>query len=250
MAPFLRKVKTALGATAVQIADKTGGAYRILEHLGSAHTEAELAALMAVGHEKLHPDQGVLPLDTGPPAATEERVAKSSRAGLLIDALTSIYHRLGLTDALHDEAFFQLVLARLVEATSTSDSVRVLEELGVDAVHRNTLMAGLARAHHHDYRSRIAHLCFSHSVATTGVSLCLYDVTTLYFEAEHEDELRKVGYSKERRVDPQIVVGLLVDRSGFPLEIACYEGNKAETHTILGSSELSVGAPMGRGCWG
>src|SRR5699024_1030073 len=57
--------------------------------------------------------------------------------------------------------------------------------------------------------------------------------TTLYFEAEKEDGLRKVGYSKERRVDPQIVVGLLVDRTGFPLEIGCFEGNKAETTTIL-----------------
>jgi putative transposase len=64
-----------------------------------------------------------------------------------------------------------------------------------------------------------------------------YDVTTLYFEAEKEDDgadgLRKVGYSKERRVDPQIVVGLLVDRHGFPLEIGCYQGNKAETLTIV-----------------
>lgn len=55
----------------------------------------------------------------------------------------------------------------------------------------------------------------------------------MYFEAEKEDDLRKVGYSKERRVDPQIVVGLLVDRTGFPLEIGCYEGNPAETHTIV-----------------
>ena len=39
--------------------------------------------------------------------------------------------------------------------------------------------------------------------------------------------------SKERRVDPQIVVGLLVDRRGFPLEIGCFEGNTAETTTIL-----------------
>nr|WP_259559727.1 IS1634 family transposase [Brachybacterium sillae] len=61
----------------------------------------------------------------------------------------------------------------------------------------------------------------------------LYDVTTLYFEAENEDALRKVGYSKERRVDPLIVVGLLVDRGGFPLEIGCFEGNHAETRTIV-----------------
>ena len=58
-------------------------------------------------------------------------------------------------------------------------------------------------------------------------------MTTLYFEAENEDDLRKVGYRKERRVDPQVVVGLLVDRNGFPLEIGCFEGDKAEKHTIL-----------------
>jgi Transposase DDE domain len=63
--------------------------------------------------------------------------------------------------------------------------------------------------------------------------LVLYDVTTLYFEAENEDALRKVGMSKERRVDPQIQVGLLVDPSGFPLEVSCFEGNTAETTTLL-----------------
>ena len=40
------------------------------------------------------------------------------------------------------------------------------------------------------------------------MTLVMYDVTTLHFEVEHEDKLRKVGYSKERRVDPQIIVGL------------------------------------------
>ena len=58
-------------------------------------------------------------------------------------------------------------------------------------------------------------------------------MTTLYFEAEREDDLRRVGYSKERRVDPQIIVGLLVDRHGFPLRIGCWEGSKAETTTII-----------------
>lgn len=126
-----------------------------------------------------------------------------------------------------------MVLARLVEPTSKVDSLRVLTELGVDVVHRNTLMNALKRTQQRDYRGRIAQACFDHSVATTGLSLLLYDVTTLYFEAEHEDAYRKVGYSKERRIDPQIVVGLLVDRSGFPLEVHSFEGNTAETHTIL-----------------
>jgi hypothetical protein len=65
----------------------------------------------------------------------------------------------------------------------------------------------------------------------------MYDVTTLHFEVTDEDEgpegLRKVGMSKEHRVDPQVQVGLLVDRSGFPLEVHCFEGNTAETSTLL-----------------
>ena len=132
-----------------------------------------------------------------------------------------------------DEAFFQLVVARLVEPTSMSDAVRVLTELGLAPAHRNTFTATLRRCAKRGYRDQIATACFNHALTSGDVSLCLYDVTTLYFEAEKEDDLRKVGYSKERRVDPQVVVGLLVDRHGFPLEIGCYEGTKAETTTII-----------------
>ena len=63
--------------------------------------------------------------------------------------------------------------------------------------------------------------------------MVLYDVTTLYFETETEDKFRKVGMSKERRVDQQIQVGLLVDPAGFPLEVHCFEVNKAETRTLV-----------------
>ena len=233
MSPFVRKVPTASGATAVQIADKTGGKYRIVEHLGSAHTPEDLAALVEAGKAKLRdPGQGTLDFDTADRPRVSSAVVKSSRSGILIDTIRDVYTRLGF-DVVDDEAFFQLVLARLVEPTSKSDSVRVLDELGADVVHRNTFLSCLTRAKELDYRAQIAAKCFDHSVATTGISLLLYDVTTLYFEAEKEDDLRKVGYSKERRVDPQIVVGLLVDRTGFPLEIGCFEGSKAKTHTII-----------------
>ena len=63
--------------------------------------------------------------------------------------------------------------------------------------------------------------------------MVMYDVTTLHFENEQEDELRRVGMSKEHRVDPQVQVGLLVDPGGFPLEVHLFEGNTAETSTIV-----------------
>lgn len=232
MSPFLRKVPTGSGATAVQIVSKRGGQRKILEHLGSAHTESELALLMQVGREKLNAEQGTLDLGLEEEASTQA-VVRSTRSGILINAIRASYAALGFDEAVNDEAFFQMVLARLVEPTSKADGVRVVRELGMDARHRNSLLASLKRANERDYRGKLADKCLRHAIETGGIALLMYDVTTLYFEADDEDDLRKVGYSKERRVDPQIVVGLLVDRNGFPLDIACYEGNKAETHTFI-----------------
>ena len=234
MSPFLRKVKTASGAIAVQIVEKRGGVRTILEHLGSAHDEAELAALLRIGQDRLHANQPMLELPGQRGVRPGVAVIGGKRSQLLVDVVRDSWERLGF-DAIEDEAFFQLVLARVVEPTSKVDSLRVIAELGLAPVHLSTVKRCLKRCADQDYRDKIAQACFQHVWSEHGgdVSLLLYDVTTLYFETDTEDALRKVGYSKERRVDPQIVVGLLVDRSGFPLEIACFEGNKAETHTII-----------------
>src|SRR4029077_8349514 len=123
--------------------------------------------------------------------------------------------------------------ARIVEPTSKLDSLRVLGDLGAELVSYKTIDRHVRKIHASGHRDVIAERCFAYARDCGGLSLLLYDVTTLYFEAENEDDLRKVGYSKERRVDPQIVVGLLVDRTGFPLLIGCFEGNTAETTTLV-----------------
>jgi hypothetical protein len=61
----------------------------------------------------------------------------------------------------------------------------------------------------------------------------LYDVSTLYFETDAGDGFREPGFSKERRQEPQITIGLLTDASGFPLMVEAFEGNAAETTTML-----------------
>lgn len=188
--------------------------------------------LMQVGRAKIEEGQGVLDLGLDPKTDPGQALVQSTASRLLVEVIKTAWDTLGF-DAITDEAFFQLVLARLVEPTSMSDAARVLDDIGVTPAHRNTFAASLRRCGQRGYRDTIAAACFNHAVTHGDVSLVLYDVTTLYFEAEKEDDLRKVGFSKERRVDPQIVVGLLVDRNGFPLEIGCYEGNKAETLTIV-----------------
>ncbi len=248
MSPYLRQVKTASGATAVQVVAKDHGVRRIVEHLGSAHDEAELAALMRLGLQRLLAGQQVLDLgpaldgggrapgdEPGDGGAVRRPQIISRRSGWLIEVLRSAYRCLGLGEAVGgDRAFEQMVAARLIEPSSKADTPRVLSEIGWPApAHRNTLYASLARAQERGYRESLSNALFEHVTNTSGLALCLYDVTTLYFEAEKEDDLRRVGYSKDRRVDPQVIVGLLVDRRGFPLRIGCWEGNKAETTTII-----------------
>ena len=242
VSPFLREVKTVSGAMAVQIAVKEGRRDKVIEHLGSAHTEAELAALMEIGRRRIAPDQLALdlsPVPSAPPPASSGpanvgAVVASKRSGLLWDVLHGAYNCLGLGDATGgDRAFEQMVLARLIEPTSKAQVPCVLGDLGLESASVRTLFRSLARAQERGYRESLSGALFEHVTASGGLALCLYDVTTLYFEAEREDELRKVGYSKERRVDPQVIVGLLVDRHGFPLQVGCWEGNKAETATII-----------------
>ncbi|MDP4960645.1 MAG: IS1634 family transposase, partial [Mycobacterium sp.] len=177
---------------------------------------------------------GTLTLAAGVPkgavVAPGRTAATSSR--LLYDVIGAIYDWVGF-DCVGDAVFRDLVIARIVEPTSKIDSLRVLADLGAEAMSYRTIQRHLGMVVAGKYRDMIAVRCFEHAANRGALSLLLYDVTTLYFEAENEDDLRKVGYSKERRVDPQIVVGLLVDRTGFPLEIGCFEGNTAETTTLV-----------------
>jgi hypothetical protein len=178
---FLRKVRTASGATAVQIAERVGGRDKVIEHLGSAHTDAELAVLLETGRRKMHEGQGELDLVVGE-RDPREAIVRGQVSRVLIEVVEGAWRRLGF-DVVGDAAFFQLVLARVVEPTSKADSVRVLTELGVTPVHRNTFTATLKRCGQRGYRDQIAAACFTYASTAGDVSLVLYDVTTLYFEA-------------------------------------------------------------------
>jgi len=154
-------------------------------------------------------------------------------ASLIVwETLGAVYASLGF-DELADPTFRALVLARIIEPTSKADTVRVLAELGVPGPSLSTFMRCLKRTVARDYRTTVATACYARAVSDGGLALVLYDLTTLHFETDAEDRLRKVGMSKERRVDPQVTVGLLTTGTGFPLDVRLFEGNKAETKTLI-----------------
>ena len=231
--PYVRTVKTASGARAVQIVWSFHRGSRDIEHIGSAHDDAELELLKAAARQRLAAGQGELDLALDAPAAGGPLPITSSRMGCLLDALDHAYRVLGLDGAAGgDEVFAGLVLARIIEPASKLDSLRVLEEAGAAAASYRTVLRRLPAYARQAFRQELSAACAAH--ARLGpASLVLYDVSTLYFETDAGDGFREPGFSKERRLDPQITIGLLTSQDGFPLMVCAFEGNKAETKTML-----------------
>ena len=236
---YVRTVKTASGATAVQIVYSSRRGSRDIEHIGSAHDDVELELLKAAARQRMAGGQGEL--DLGLEATGPARRGRgggplpitSTRMGHLVDALEHTYQVLGFEKAAGgDEVFCQLVIARIIEPVSKLDSLRVLEEAGVAAASYRTVERRLRVYAKEAWRRKLSAACAAH--ARLGrASLVLYDVSTLYFETDQGDGFREPGFSKERRLEPQITIGLLTDQSGFPLMVSAFEGNKAETKTML-----------------
>jgi hypothetical protein len=118
--PYVRTVKTASGARAVQIVYSSRRGSRDIEHIGSAHDDAELELLKAVARQRIAASQGELDLglDEGPEGGGPLPITRS-RMGHLWDGFSRAYGVLGHDEAAPgDEVFRQLVLARIIEPTS------------------------------------------------------------------------------------------------------------------------------------
>jgi hypothetical protein len=246
--PYVRTVKTSSGATAVQIVYSYHRGSRKMEHIGSAHDDAELELLKAVARQRMAAGQDELDLGlelTEPAlrsAGGGPLPITSTRMEHLWRALSRGYDELGFSRAAGgDEVFRQLVLARIIEPVSKLDSLRVLGEAGITPVSYATLRRRLPAYAKEPWRQGLSAACAAHA-GLGPASLVLYDVSTLYFETDQGDGFRESGFSKERRLEPQITIGLLADRNGFPLMVSAFEGNRAETKTMLPVIETFMAA--------
>lgn len=239
MPPKIRTVTTASGATAVQVVWGYKDRRPVLDHIGSGHTDQDVALLKAQAQRLIDGQQTRLALDlggvdgAGSGSLHNPVPITSERAGLLLDAIAGSFHQLGLDQATGgDRVFYDLVAARIIHPGSKLDSIETLAEVGVQSASYATIKRHLPRYAAASYRAPITQALARYAAVGPGV-LVLYDVTTLYFDTDIPDDLRKPGFSKERRLEPQITVGLLTDATGLPLAISAFEGNKAETQTML-----------------
>ena len=145
---------------------------------------------------------------------------------------------------LKEDLFRHLVLSRLVYPGSKLRTVDYLARywgvvIGVDKVYRYLDKL------HTSQMAKAQDICFRHSEMVLGgqVGMMFYDVTTLYFEAEREDDFRRVGYSKDgKHARPQILLGLLVGLHEYPLADSGLLSNKNVRALIKEGYQFILGA--------
>ena len=148
--------------------------------------------------------------------------------------LDRTFDRIGF-NRIDDDVFRKLVKARLAYPASKAATVEYLKNHFDDDVDLSKIYRYLDRLSDHQHEL-VQDISVRHTAKLFGgnIGVLFYDVTSLYFEADYEDELRRTGFSKEgRHSNPQIILGLLVSLGGYPLAYCIHEGNKYEGHTML-----------------
>jgi transposase len=236
---FIRRKKNKSGTISIQVLEKRNGKNVLLRSIGSSREEARIKLLEAEARHYIQQLSQQKQLDLGPTEDAQwvDSVRHSIQRVRLVGPeliLGKLFDQIGF-DQVPGELFRVLVVTRLVYPFSKLKTVRYLREhkgleLDVQQVYR--FLDQLQGTH----KDMIEQLSYQHTlkILQGGMSVMFYDVTTLYFEIDREDELRKTGFSKDgKHKHPQILLGLLVSVGGYPLAYELFEGNKYEGHTML-----------------
>ena len=131
--------------------------------------------------------------------------------------------------------FCHIVLARIANPTSKRASVDTLEEdfgvtIDLDKVYR--MMDKLDD----DAIDRLKAITYENTLNLLGgkIDVIFYDATTIYFESFTSDELKKCGYSKDKKFgQPQVLLALMVTSDGLPVDYEVFSGDTYEGHTLI-----------------
>jgi transposase len=236
---FIRQLKNRSGSTSVQLIKKINGRYKVEKTIGCAPTQQKIENLILLAKqeiEKIHQQTKLFISEKD--MLVDEIFSTLNNASIQTIGpeiiFGKIYDTIGFNDV-NEEMFRHLVIARLAFPLSKLKTIEYLYRyqgisLDIDTVYR-----------FHDklndkLKNQIEQISFAHTkkVLQGNISVVFYDMTTLYFEASDEDELRKTGFSKDgKHQNPQIYVGLLVGTGGYAIGYDIYEGNTYEGHTLI-----------------
>lgn len=234
---FIRQKKNKSGVISIQVIDKSSGKYKLLKTIGSSSELNQIDKLLLEAQNYIKEIKKLNKFDFSNSNQLIQNVLENITALKLsgIDlVLGKIFNEIGF-NKIEDSLFKDLVLYRLVYPKSKLKTTEYLYRFSQKQYSEDDIYRYMDKLYNKQ-KETVQQLSFDHTqfVLGTEISVVFYDVTTIYFESDNEDELRKTGFSKEgKHQNPQIVLGLLVSKNGYPLAYDIFQGNKFEGHTML-----------------
>ena len=234
---FVRQKKNKSGVVSIQVIDKSSGRYKLLRTIGSSSDLVQIDKLIEEARNYIKEIKKLNEFDFSNSNEFIQNILENIRALKLsgIDlVLGKIFDEIGFSK-IEDNLFKDLVLYRLVYPKSKLKTTEYLYRFSQKQYSEDDIYRYMDKLHSKQ-KETVQKISFEHTrlILDSEISVVFYDVTTIYFESDNEDELRKTGFSKEgKHQNPQIVLGLLVSKNGYPLAYDIFEGNKFEGHTML-----------------
>ena len=234
---FIRKKRNKSGVISVQVIDKSTGKYKMLKTIGSSSDLGSVEFMVEQGKLWIKNYLGQQEIDFSDEKRVTENILDNIERITIQGTsllLGKIFDNIGF-NIISEDIFKQLVLARLCFPASklkTTDLLSKYQFLNIDVQQVYRYLDKL----HNSQKEVVQDVSYKHSlqILENNIRVVFYDVTTLYFEIDHEDEIRKTGFSKDgKHQNPQIVLGLLVSVDGYPMAYEIFEGNKFEGYTML-----------------
>ncbi len=234
---YVRTLKSKSGKVYVQVIDKSSNKYKVLKNIGSSFNESEIQNLISKGKKWINDKLGIQELDFSNSKTQIEQFLSSIEQLRLIGLellLGKLFDEIGF-NAINSEFFKQLTIYRIAFPKSKLRTTEYLRRYTHIDWNEDKIYRYLDKLHN-EQKEQIQQISYKHTlkILNSVINVVFYDVTTLYFQIDDEDEIRKRGFSKEgKHQNPQIILGLLVSVGGYPLAFEIFEGNKFEGHTML-----------------
>ena len=239
---FIRKRKNRSGTTSVVVVDKSRGRFRELITIGVSSEENTICKLCAQGEKWIAAHSGVQDMFLLNERQREEKQVTDhlldNIENILLNGtqliLNQVFKLIGF-DAIDDDILKHLVIARLCQPSSKAGTVDYLKSYFDEDVELHKIYRYLDRLHN-TQQEKIQQISVEHTRKILGghIGLVFYDVTTLYFETDYSDDLRERGFPKDgKHAQPQVVLGLLVSRDGYPLSYSLFNGSQYEGRTMI-----------------
>jgi transposase len=234
---FVRKKKNKSGVISIQVIDKSSGQYKLVKTIGSSADQQEIESFILLGEAFIKKRHRQVDLDFNGADEMFLKFISSIKQVNVVGGellLGKIFNEIGFNE-IKDDLFKKLVIARLCFPSSKLKTAEYFRQYHSYLIDEDKIYRYLDKLYN-TQKEQVQLISYRHTlkILNHNLSIVFYDVTTLYFEIEREDDLRKTGFSKEgKHQHPQIVLGLLVSINGYPLAYEIFEGNKFEGHTML-----------------